>query len=166
LLLPLFGFGVHLFTELDQRQSIGQDLGILLPYWGTTVMEYRDNISSFRGEGEITTSLVLDADALAKLQEQIRQTAFYDSSKHVLHGADELVWAKSDTVFYWKVRDHLEASQLTGLWVYDQEKGGYEFYEPSLSDIPNAALLFEESYLVSAELDLETRRLNYKRWQY
>ena len=157
---------VHLFTELDQRGEIGQDLGVSLPYWGTTVTEYRDNISSFRGEGEITAILVLDAGALAELQKQIRQTAFYDSSKQVLHGADELAWAKSDTVFYWKVRDHLEASQRTGLWVYDQEKGIYEFYEPSLSDIPNASILFKESYTLSAEVNLKNRTLNYTRWQF
>jgi len=166
LLVPLFGFGVHLFTELDQRQTIGQDLGISLPYWGMTVIEYRDNISSFRGEGEINATLALDADALAELQEQIRQTTFYDSSKHVLHGADELAWAKSDTVFYWKVRDHLEATHLTGLWVYDPEKGVYEFYEPNLSDIPNASILFKETYTLSAEVNLKTRTLSYTRWQF
>ena len=166
LLFPLFGFGVHLFTELDQRQTIGQDLGISLPYWGITMTDFTDNISFFRGEGEIRASLALDADALAELQEQIRQTAFYDSSKHILHGADELAWAKSDTVFYWKVRDHLEATHLTGLWVYDSEKGAYEFYEPNLSDIPNAALIFEETYTLSAELNLKSRILTFRRWQF
>jgi hypothetical protein len=166
LLVPLFGFGVHLLTELDQRGEIGQDLGIPIPYWGTSVTAYEDKVSSFRGEGEITASLVLDADALTELQEQIRQTAYYDSSKHVLHGADELAWAKSDTVFYWKVRDHLEASQLTGLWVYDPKKGVYEFYEPSLSDIPNASILFKESYTLSAEVNLKSRTLRYTRWQF
>lgn len=166
LLVPLFGFAVHLLTELDQRQTIGKDLGISIPYWGTTMTDFTDNISSFRGEGEITASLALDADALAELQEQIRQTAYYDSSKHVLHGADELAWAKSDTVFYWKVRDHLEASQLTGLWAYDQEKGVYEFYEPSLSDIPNASILFKETYTLSAEVNLKSRTLRYTRWQF
>ena len=166
LLLPLFGFGVHLLTELDQRQTIGKDLGISLPYWGTSVTAYEDKVSSFRGEGEIRASLVLDADALAELQEQIRQTAYYDSSKLELYGADSLGWVQSDTLLYWKVRDHLEARQLTGLWVYDPEKGVYEFYEPSLSDIPNAALLFEESYTLSAEVNLKNRTLNYTRWQF
>jgi hypothetical protein len=116
LLVPLFGFGVHIFAELDQRQTIGKDLGISLPYWGTTLTEYSDITSSFRGEGEITATLVLDADALAKLQEQIRQTAYYDSSKLELYGSDGIEWPKSDTLLYWKVRDHLEASHLTGLW--------------------------------------------------
>ena len=166
LLVPLFGFGVHLFTELDQRQTIGQDLGISLPYWGNKVIEYRDNISSFRGEGEIRASLALDADALAELQEQIRKTAYYDSSKLELYGADSLGWVQSDTLLYWKVREHLEATHLTGLWVHDQEKGIYEFYEPSLSDIPNASILFEETYTLSAEVNLKTRTLSYTRWQF
>ena len=166
LLVPLFGFAVHLLIELDQRQTIGKDLGISIPYWGTSVTAYEDKVSSFRGEGEIRASLALDADALAELQEQIRQTAYYDSSKQVLHGADELAWAKRDTVFYWKVREHLDASQLTGLWAYDQEKGVYEFYEPSLSDIPNASILFKETYTLSAEVNLKNRTLRYTRWQF
>lgn len=166
LLVPLFGFGVHLFTELDQRQTIGQDLGISLPYWGTRMLAYSDITTSFRGEGEINASLALDADALAELQEQIRQTAFYDSSRLELYGSDSLGWIKSDTLLYSKVRNHLEASQRTGLWVYDYEKGVYEFYEPNLSDIPNAALLFEESYTLSAEVNLKNRTLSYRRWQF
>ena len=166
LLFPLFGFGVHLFTELDQRQTIGKDLGLSLPYWGTTMTDFTDNISSFRGEGEITASLVLDADALAELQGQIRQTAYYDSSRLELYGADSLGWIKSDTLLYWRVRNHLEARQLTGLWVYDPEKGVYEFYEPSLSDIPNASILFKETYTLSAEVNLKNRTLSYTRWQF
>jgi hypothetical protein len=52
------------------------------------------------------------------------------------------------------------------LWVYDPERKVYEFYEPSLSDIPNAAILFKESYVISAELNLKKRTLVYKRWEY
>lgn len=166
LLLPAIGLYVGVSAKLASRRSIGQDLGISIPYWGTSVKAYQDKVSSFRGEGEITASFILDADALAKLQEQIRQTAFYDSSKYVLHGADELAYAKSDTAFYWKVRDHLEATRLTGLWVYDPEKEAFEFYEPNLSDIPNASILFKESYVVSAEVNLKNRTLSYRRWQF
>lgn len=166
LLIPLFGFGVHLFTELNQRQTIGQDLGISIPYWGTSVTAYADTKSGFRGEGEITATLALDADALAELQEQIRQTAYYDSSRLELYGADGIEWPKSDTLLYWRVREHLEERHLTGLWAYDPKKEAYEFYEPSLSDIPNASILFKESYMVSAELNLKTRTLSYRRWQF
>lgn len=164
LLVPLFGFGAHFLTGLVQRHSIGQDLGISLPFWGTRMLAYTDISTSFRGEGEINASLTLDADALAEIQEQIRQTAFYDSSRLELYGSDSLGWIKSDTLLYWKVRNHLQASQQTGLWVYDSEKGIYEFYEPNLSDIPNAALLFEESYTVSGEVNLKNKTLSYKRW--
>lgn len=166
LLVPIFGFGAHLLTGLVQRHSIGQDLGISLPYWGTRMLAYSDITTSFRGEGEINASLALDADALAKVQEQIRQTAFYDSSRLELYGSDSLGWIQSDTLLYWKVRNHLEASQLTGLWMYDPEKGAYEFYEPSLSDIPNASILFKESYTVFAEVNLKNRTLSYTRWQF
>jgi hypothetical protein len=166
LLLPAFGLYWGVSAKLASRRSIGQDLGISIPYWGTSVTAYADTKSGFRGEGEITATLELDADALDELQEQIRQTAYYDSSKLELYGSDGIEWPKSDTLLYWKVRDHLEASQLTGLWAYDQEKGSYEFYEPSLSDIPNASILFKESYTLSAELNLKTRTLSYRRWQF
>ena len=166
LLLPALGLYWGVSAKLASRRSIGQDLGISIPYWGTSVTAYADTKSGFRGEGEITATLALDADALAELQEQIRQTAYYDSSKLELYGADGIEWPKSDTLLYWKVRDHLEASQLTGLWAYNQKKGSYEFYEPSLSDIPNASILFKESYTLSAELNLKTRTLSYRRWQF
>ena len=83
-----------------------------------------------------------------------------------MHGADELAWAQSDTVVYWKVRDYLEKNKRTGLWVYHPDRNAYEYYEPSLSDIPNAALLFKESYVLSAELNGYTRTLHYTRWEY
>jgi hypothetical protein len=166
LLLPALGLYWGVSAKLASRRSIGQDLGISIPYWGTSVTAYADTKSGFRGEGEITATLTLDADALAKLQEQIRQTAYYDSSRLELYGSDGIEWPKSDTLLYWKVRNHLEASQLTGLWAYDQEKGSYEFYEPSLSDIPNASILFEESYMLSAELNLKSRTLSYRRIEY
>ena len=166
LLLPALGLYWGVSAKLASRRSIGQDLGISIPYWGTSVTAYADTKSGFRGEGEITATLALDADALAELQEQIRQTAYYDSSRLELYGSDGIEWPKSDTLLYWKVRNHLEASQLTGLWAYDQEKGSYEFYEPSLSDIPNASILFKESYILSAELNLKTRTLSYLRWQF
>jgi hypothetical protein len=166
LLLPAIGLYWGVSAKLASRRSIGQDLGISIPYWGTSVTAYADTKSGFRGEGEITATLELDAEVLEHLKEQIRQTAYYDSSRLELYGSDGIEWAKSDTLLYWKVRDHLEASQLTGLWAYDPEKGSYEFYEPSLSDIPNASILFEESYMLSAELNLKTRTLSYRRWQF
>lgn len=166
LLLPAIGLYVGVSAKLASRRSIGQDLGISIPYWGTSVTAYADTKSGFRGEGEITATLALDADALEDLQEQIRQTAYYDSSKLELYGSDGIEWPKSDTLLYWKVRDHLEATRLTGLWAYDPEKETYEFYEPSLSDIPNAAILFKESYTLSAEVNLKTRTLSFRRWQF
>ena len=166
LLLPASVLCLNLSAELYHRSDISADLGVQLPYWGTNLTEYTESKSGFRGEGEINASLALDADALAEVQEQIRQTAFYDSSRLELYASDSLGWINSDTLLYWKVRNHLEASQRTGLWFYNPEKGIYEFYEPSLSDIPNAALLFEESYTVSAELNLKNRTLSYIRWQF
>ena len=166
LLLPAGVLCLNLSAKLYHRSDISADLGVQLPYWGTNLTEYTESKSGFRGEGEINASLALDADALAEVQGQIRQTDFYDSSRLELYGSDSLGWIQSDTLLYWRVRNHLEASQRTGLWVYDSEKGTYEFYEPNLSDIPNAALLFEESYTVSAEVNLKNRTLTYTRLIY
>jgi hypothetical protein len=166
LLIPAIGVLVSISAELAQRSEISTDLGVAIPYWGTKLTKYSDSKSGFRGEGEVLATLEFDAAAFEEFKTYIGQTAFYDSSKQVLHGADELAWAKSDTVFYWTVRDHLEAKRLTGLWVYDQQRAVYEFYEPSLSDIPNAAILFQESYVLSAEVDLKNKTLSYRRVQY
>jgi hypothetical protein len=166
LLIPATGVLVSIGAELARRSEISTDLGVAIPYWGTKLTKYSESKSGFRREGEVLAEIELDADAFEDLAQQLRETEFYDSSKQVLHGGDELAWAQSDTVFYWKVRNHLEKNKRTGLWVYDPERKVYEFYEPNLSDIPNAAILFEESYVISAELNLKNRTLVYKRWEY
>jgi hypothetical protein len=166
LLAPASVWCLILSADLAHRSDISADLGVQLPYWGTKLTKYTESESGFRGEGEILADIELEPDALEDLALKIRQTEFYDSSKHLLYGSDELAWPKSDTLLYWKVRDHLVVSQLTGLWAYDQEKGSYEFYEPSLSDIPNASILFKGSYTLSAELNLKNRTLSYRRWQF
>jgi hypothetical protein len=166
LLAPAIVWCLILSVDLARRSDISDDLGVQLPYWGTNLTKNTNSKSGFRGEGEILADIELETDALEDLALQIRQTAFYDSSRLELYGADGIEWPKSDTVFYWKVRDHLEKNKLTGLWVYDQQRAVYEFYEPSLSDIPNGAILFKESYVISAELGLENRTLSYRRIEY
>jgi len=166
LLAPASVWCLSLSAELTHRSDISDGLGVQLPYWGTKLTKYSEIKSGFRGEGEILADIELEPDALEDLALQIRQTEFYDSSKHILYGSDEMAWAKSDTLFYWKVRDHLEKNKRTGLWVFDKESKVYEFYEPNLSDIPTASILFKESYVLSAELNLKTRTLSYKRWQF
>ncbi len=166
LLLPASVLCLNLSAELYHRSDISADLGVQLPYWGTDMTEYTESKSGFRGEGEVLATLEFDTEAFEELKTKIRQTAFYDSSRLELYGSDGIEWPKSDTLLYWRVRDHLEANQLTGLWAYDQEKGVYEFYEPNLSDIPNASILFKESYVLSAELNLKNKTLSYRRGQF
>jgi hypothetical protein len=164
LLLPASVLCLNLSAELYYRSNISADLGVQLPYWGTNMTEYTENKSGFRGEGEVLATLEFDTAAFEEFKTQIRQTDFYDSSRLELYGSDSLGWIKSETLLYWRVREHLEATQLTGLWVYDPEKGAFEFYEPNLSDIPNSSILFKESYVVSAEVNLKNRTLTYIRW--
>jgi hypothetical protein len=79
---------------------------------------------------------------------------------------DDNNWPEQDSIKYWSVRTYLEKSKLTGLWVYNSKKAVYDFYEPSLSDIPNAAIMFQEDYVISAEFNPKTKILTYKRFQY
>jgi hypothetical protein len=80
--------------------------------------------------------------------------------------SDDNDWSEQDSIKYWSVRTYLEKSKLTGLWVYNSKKAVYDFYEPSLSDIPNAAIMFQEDYVISAEFNPKTKILTYKRFQY
>jgi hypothetical protein len=153
-------------VDLAHRSDISADLGVQLPYWGTKLTKYTNSKSGFRGEGEVLATLEFDRAAFEEFKTHIGQTAFYDSSRLELYGADGIEWPKSDTLLYWKVRNHLKKNKLTGLWVYDQERAVYEFYEPSLSDIPNGAILFKESYVLSAELGLKNKTLSYRRIEY
>ncbi len=67
---------------------------------------------------------------------------------------------------FFHVRTYLEKTKLTGLWVYNSKKAVYDFYEPSLSDIPNAAIMFHEDYVISAEFNPKTKILTYRRFQF
>lgn len=166
LLFPaIFGYN-FISSEIGVRNQISKDLGIKIPYWGTTLISYKDNTTLLRGEGEINVQVELDANSFKEVESQIRQTPFFADRKKNLQGADMVEWPKSDTVFYWNVRHHLEKHKLTGLWLYDKKKQVFEFYEPNLSDIPNAGILFSEDYSISAELDPKNRMLRYQRSQW
>jgi len=166
LLAPASVWCLILSMDLAHRSDISADLGVKLPYWGAKLTKYTNSESGFRGEGEVLATLEFDRAAFEEFKTHIGQPAFYDSSRLELYGADGIEWPKSDTLLYWKVRNHLEKNKLTGLWVYDHGRAVYEFYEPSLSDIPNGAILFKESYVISAELGLENRTLSYRRIEY
>lgn len=153
-------------SKIRHRISIGADLGIHIPYWGTSFDQYDYDISWDRGEGDIKAEINLDQERVTELKKQIHQSKFFAYRKEELLGADMTRWSKSDTVHYWDIRKHLEKNKLTGLWLYDKQKQLYEFYEPRLSDIPNASILFKQDYTISAILNDKTRVLKYTRSQF
>lgn len=168
--LLLFSFVFVVYNSfsyiIHRRNDIGKDLGISISYWGTNFNSYDYGISGLRGEGKVKAEIKLDKVSFDEIEEQIKQTKYFAYQKEELFGADMVKWPKSDTVHYWNIRKHLEKTKLTGLWTYDKEKRVYEFYEPRLSDIANAAILFNQNYMITATLNNKTRVLAYTRFQY
>lgn len=106
----------------------------------------------------------LTEESYAKLVDQIEKSSFYNLNQD-FYGNDELKWKKSDTAMYWKVRNYLEEKKITGYWIRNDSLS-YDFYEPTLSDIPNAAILFHEAYLVEAHLSKKDRILKFEYVKY
>lgn len=101
----------------------------------------------------------LTEESYANLVGQIEKSPFYNLNQD-FYGNDELKWKNSDTVKYWKVRNYLKEKKITGYWIQDDSLS-YDFYEPTLSDIPNSAILFHEGYTVEAHLSKKDRILKF-----
>jgi hypothetical protein len=117
-------------------------------------------------EGEINATLKLSDKSASLLTDEIGHSKYFSQKQVKLFYSDDSDWSEQDSIKYWSVRTYLEKSKLTGLWVYNSKKAVYDFYEPSLSDIPNAAIMFQEDYVISAEFNPKTKILTYKRFQY
>lgn len=101
----------------------------------------------------------LTEESYANLVGQIEKSPFYNLNQD-FYGNDELKWKNSDTVMYWKVRNYLEGKKMTGYWI-QEDSLSYDFYEPTLSDIPNSAILFHEAYIVEAHLSKKDKILKF-----
>jgi hypothetical protein len=153
-------------SELESRNDIGRDLGINIPYWGTSFINFDKTLTLFRNEGEINATLKLSDKSANLLTNQIGNSKYFSKKQLELFYSDDNNWPEQDSIKYWSVRTYLEKSKLTGLWVYNSKKAVYDFYEPSLSDIPNAAIMFDEDYVISAQFNPATKILTYKRFQF
>jgi hypothetical protein len=153
-------------SELESRNDIGRDLGITIPYWGTSFINFDKTVTLFRNEGEINATLKLSDKSANLLTNQIGNSKYFSQKQLELFYSDDNNWPEQDSIKYWSVRTYLEKSKRTGLWVYNRKKAVYDFYEPSLSDIPNAAIMFDEDYVISAQFNPKTKILTYKRFQY
>lgn len=153
-------------SELKSRDDIGRDLGITIPYWGTSFISFDENVTLFRNEGKINATLKLSDKSANLLTNQISKSKYFSQKQVELVYSEDNHWPEQDSIKYWSVRSFLEKSKRTGLWVYNSKKAVYDFYEPSLSDIPNAALMFNEDCVISAEFNPKTKILTYKRFQF
>jgi hypothetical protein len=153
-------------SELESINSIGSDLGIDIPYWGTSFKNFDETVTFLSDEGEINATLTLSNKSVKLLIDQITRSKYFSQKQVELVYSEDNNWPEQDSIKYWSVRRYLEKSKLTGLWVYNNKKAVYYFYEPSLSDIPNASIMFSEDYLISAEFNPKTRTLTYKRSQF
>ncbi len=153
-------------SELKSRNDIGRDLGINIPYWGTSFINFDNTATLLMNEGEINATLKLSDKSASLLTNEIRHSKYFSQKQVKLFYSDDNNWPEQDSIKYWSVRTYLEKSELTGLWMYNSKKAVYDFYEPSLSDIPNAAIMFQEDYVISAEFNPKTKILTYKRFQY
>jgi len=166
-LLFLIYFSYQSFSsEIKSRDDIGRDLGINIPYWGTSLINFDNTLTLFRNEGEINAKLKLSDKSARLLTDQISHSKYFSRKQVELVFSEVNNWPEQDSIKYWSVRTYLEKSKRTGLWMYDSQKAVYDFYEPSLSDIPNAAIMFNEDYLITAEFNPKTKILTYKRLQY
>jgi hypothetical protein len=166
-LLFLIYFSYQSFSsEIKSRDDIGRDLGINIPYWGTSLINFDNTLTLFRNEGEINATLKLSDKTARLLTDQISHSKYFSRKQVELVYSEDNNWSEQDSIKYWSVRSYLEKSKRTGLWMYNSQKAVYDFYEPSLSDIPNAAIMFNEDYVISAEFNPKTKILTYRRFQY
>jgi hypothetical protein len=152
-------------SELESRNVISRDLGVNIPYWGTSFINFDNTVTIFSNEGKINASLKLSDESAKLLIDQIAHSKYF-SQKQIKLFYSENNWPEQDSIKYWSVRTYLEKNKLTGLWVYNSKKAVYDFYEPMLSDIPNAAIMFHEDYVISAEFNPKTKILTYRRFQF
>ncbi|WP_395625715.1 hypothetical protein [Daejeonella sp.] len=153
-------------SEIESRNEIGSDLGINIPYWGTSFIKFDNTVTLFRNEGEINASLKLSDKSANLLTDQIAHSKYFSQKQIKLFYTEDNKWPEQDSIKYWAVRSYLEKRKLTGLWAYNSKKAIYDFYEPSLSDIPNAAIMFEQDHVISAEFNPKTKILTYRKFQY
>jgi hypothetical protein len=106
------------------------------------------------------TNIYFEENELQVLIKEIENSPFYNL-QYNFNRSNAEEWLKSDTVVYWKVRNHLEEEKITGYW----KKGDaytYNFYNPNFSDIPNSALLFNEAFEIEVTLNTKSKKLIYQ----
>jgi energy-coupling factor transporter transmembrane protein EcfT len=158
ILILIFTYQSNSFSISDMEKSLNIKLD------GDYKVSNNEIIRQESQDYNANISIKFTDESLKELVYQIEKSPYFNL-KHDFYGNDEGMWEKSDTVFYWKVRDYLKENKMTGYWV-KEDKYTYVFYEPLLSDIPNSSILFHEAYMINAELSLKDKILKYEYIKY
>lgn len=154
----LFTYQPKSFSISDMEKSLNVEID------GDYDVLDNEIIRNGRQDYTANVSLKFTDESLKDLVNQIEKSSYFNLN-HNFYGNDEGMWEKSDTVFYWKVRNYLKENKMTGYWV-KQDKFTYVFSEPLLSDIPNSSILFLEAYMINAQLSLKDKILKYEYIKY
>ena len=107
-----------------------------------------------------TVELRFSGRGMKKLKKRIEKTGFYNF-RHDLSVYDPNLRLANDTAFYNEISNYLKKERLTSIWT-KTDTVTYRFIEPSLTDIPNSAVLFHQGYVIEAKIKVKEKRLYYK----
>lgn len=154
-------FLVGLIPDRYPIHNLEKELNVQLKYDYDVEKNHIDN------EGRDYTATVvlkLSDECLKSTVQQIEKSKYFNL-KDTYCVSENIKENERDTVLYWKVRNYLQKEHLTGYWI-KQNDSVYKFYNPNLSDIPNAAILFHEGYELEANLNVKNKVLNYRYFKY
>jgi hypothetical protein len=167
-LLIISSIYIPLSFYLTNRIWMGRNLGIHIPFSGSTIdyiiypkiLDYPD--------GSVRATVQFDEQTAADLERQIESIPYFGPERLALFGNTMLPWNKSYQQKCKEVKDYLFDKGLTGLWYFDKKEQVYRFYEPRIGKSdehytePNAQILFNRSYRIVASLNPKTRTLYYQ----
>jgi hypothetical protein len=159
-LIGLFLIGFAILFYKPDRFSVHQvenTLGIDIPFWSQLT---NNKITHYRQDYVAEVELQFTENQLENILDQIEKSPYYNYQFQD-YAEDENGKSVGDSLAYWTLRNHLEKTGSTGYWI-KEDSVTFFFKEPNLSDIPNAAILFNEGYSVTARLNTQQRILKYK----
>jgi hypothetical protein len=158
ILVFLIGFSIIFYKPPRFSVFHVEDtIGIDLPFWSKI---NKNKITHNRQDFVAEVELEFNKKQLKKIIHQIEESPYYNHQFDNYY-EDENEKPVGDSLAYWTLRNHLENTGLTGYWI-KEDSVTFFFKEPNLSDIPNAAILFNEGYSVTARLNTQRRILKYK----
>lgn len=97
-----------LSSEIESRNVIGKDLGVDIPYWGTSFNSFDNTVTIFSNEGKINASLEFSDKSANILTDQIVHSKYFSQKQLELYYTDGNNWPEQDSIKYWTVRNYLK----------------------------------------------------------